>query len=104
MRALTARIDATAASQASQHKARWETLKRMDEITDLQKALSDAHCYLWEEREKGQRLQAENDELKVQGVRRALCDPADSAVRSDSSATTSRSLAVAIIGAAARAA
>ena len=66
MRALTARIDATAASQASQHKARWETLKRMDEITDLQKALSDAHCYLWEEREKGQRLQAENDELKVQ--------------------------------------
>ena len=38
----------------------------MDEITDLQKALSDAHVYLWEEREKGQKLQAENDELKVQ--------------------------------------
>ena len=66
MRALHGRIDATAASQAAQHKARWETLKRMDEITDLQKALSDAHVYLWDERDKVGRLQAENDELRVQ--------------------------------------
>merc|ERR1719482_1493052 len=66
MRSLHARIDATAATQASQHKARWETLKRMDEITDLQKALSDSHVYLWEERDKCQRLQAENDELRIQ--------------------------------------
>lgn len=66
MRSLHARIDATAATQAAQHKSRWETLKRMDEITDLQKALSDAHVYLWDERDKVQRLQAENDELRVQ--------------------------------------
>ena len=66
MRALEARIDACSATQKEQHKARWETLKRMDEITDLQKALSDSHVYLWEEREKCQRLQAENDELKIQ--------------------------------------
>ena len=66
MRGLEARIDACAASQAVQHKARWETLKRMDEVTDLQKALSDSHVYLWEEREKCQRLQTENDELRIQ--------------------------------------
>ncbi|KOO33887.1 coiled-coil domain-containing protein 77-like protein [Chrysochromulina tobinii] len=66
MRGLESRIDACAASQAAQHKARWETLKRMDEITDLQKALSDSHIYLWEERENCQRLQAENDELRIQ--------------------------------------
>ena len=66
MRALHARIDAGAATQAAQHKLRWETLKRMDEITDLQKALSDSHVYLWEERDKCQRLQAENDELRIQ--------------------------------------
>lgn len=66
MRGLHKRIDACAATQASQHKQRWETLKRMDEITDLQKALSDSHIYLWEEREKCQKLQAENDELKIQ--------------------------------------
>ena len=66
IRSLEARVDACAASQAEQHKSRWETLKRMDEITDLQKALSDSHVYLWEERERAQRLQAENDELKIQ--------------------------------------
>ena len=66
MRDLQARIDATAATQAEQHKSRWEALKRMDEITDLQKALSDSHVYLWEERERSQKLQAENDELKIQ--------------------------------------
>ena len=68
IRSLEARVDACADSQADQYKSRWETLKRMDEITDLQKALSDSHVLLWEEREKCVRLNAENDELKVQEV------------------------------------
>jgi len=63
-----ARVEACETSQAAQHKARWELHKRMEEITDLQKALSDSHVYLWEERERCQRLQAENDELKIQEV------------------------------------
>ena len=62
------RVETCETSQAVQHKARWELHKRMEEITDLQKALSDSHVYLWDERERCQRLQAENDELKIQEV------------------------------------
>lgn len=65
---MRSRVEACETSQAAQHKARWELHKRMEEITDLQKALSDSHVYLWEERERCQRLQAENDELKIQEV------------------------------------
>ena len=68
MRALHKRIDDCAASQATQHKARWEAQKRSDEVADLQKALSDSHIYLWEERAVVTRLQAEIDELKIQEV------------------------------------
>jgi hypothetical protein len=65
---LRERVETCETSQAAQHKARWELHKRMEEITDLQKALSDSHVYLWDERERCQRLQAENDELKIQEV------------------------------------
>ena len=65
---LRERVETCETSQATQHKARWELHKRMEEITDLQKALSDSHVYLWDERERCQRLQAENDELKIQEV------------------------------------
>jgi hypothetical protein len=37
-------------------------------VADLQRALSDSHVYLWEERERVQKLQAENNELKIQEV------------------------------------
>ena len=65
---LRERVETCETSQAAQHKQRWELHKRMEEITDLQKALSDSHVYLWDERERCQRLQAENDELKIQEV------------------------------------
>ena len=68
MAQLIERIDAVAETHATQHKARWEVHKRMDEVSDLQKALSDSHVYLWEEKERSQRLQAEVDELKLQEV------------------------------------
>ena len=64
--ALSGRIDGIVETHATQHKARWEVHKRMDEVSDLQKALSDTHMHMWEERERCQRLQAENDELKLQ--------------------------------------
>jgi len=47
---------------------RWELQKRNDEIAELQKALSDAHVYLYDEREQVLKLQAENDEMKVQEI------------------------------------
>eukprot|EP00966_Prymnesium_polylepis_P182956 4239316-Prymnesium_polylepis.2 len=66
--ALAERIDACSESHETQHKARWEVHTRMNEVSDLQKALSDSHVYLWDEREKCQRLQAEIDELKLQEI------------------------------------
>lgn len=39
--------------------------QREDEITELQKALSDMQVYLFQEREHVLRLYAENDRLKV---------------------------------------
>ncbi|KAL1526164.1 hypothetical protein AB1Y20_014892 [Prymnesium parvum] len=66
--ALTERIDSVAQTHEAQHKAWWEVHQRMNEIADLQKALSDSHVYLWEERERCHRLQAEVDELKLQEV------------------------------------
>lgn len=43
----------------------WECRQREDEITELQKALSDMQNYLFQEREHVLRLYAENDRLKV---------------------------------------
>lgn len=48
------------------HKTDWELRKRTDEVKDLQKALSDAHAYLFDERQRLLELQAENDALKLQ--------------------------------------
>lgn len=46
------------------HQVRWELRKRMDEISDLQKALSDAQMYLFDERQHVLQLYSENDQLK----------------------------------------
>ncbi|KAL4422700.1 hypothetical protein ABPG75_008897 [Micractinium tetrahymenae] len=45
-----------------------ENRKRTDEVRELQKALSDAHTYLFEERERLLALQAECDALRLQEV------------------------------------
>ena len=68
MAQLVERIDAVSESHTTLHKARWEVHKRMDEVSDLQKALSDSHVYLWDEKERCQRMQGEIDELKLQEV------------------------------------
>jgi len=52
-------------SRGLHHQLRVELAKRDTEIRDLQQALSDAHIFLFEEREKVLRLAAENDELRV---------------------------------------
>lgn len=44
-------------------------------MRELQKALSDSHTYLFEERERLLTLQAENDELKLQVLPAAASTP-----------------------------
>ena len=48
-----------------QLKLQWQLRQREDEISELQKALSDMQVYLFQEREHVLRLYAENDRLKV---------------------------------------
>ena len=65
---LIGRLDAIGIRRAEQHQAEWELKKRTEEVAELQKALSDAHAYLFEERDRLLAMQAENDELKLQEV------------------------------------
>lgn len=51
-----------------QHKLHWEIRQREEEISELQKALSDMQVYLFQEREHVLRLYAENDRLKIRFV------------------------------------
>eukprot|EP00127_Corallochytrium_limacisporum_P007383 Clim_evm2s250 gene=Clim_evmTU2s250 len=47
------------------HKLEWENIRKSDEIRSLQKALSDAQTYLYEEREHCLLLYSENDRLRI---------------------------------------
>lgn len=53
-------------------KARLETSKRDEQVAELQRALSDAHLYLFDEREHLLRVTSENAELR--GMPRACFD------------------------------
>lgn len=46
------------------HTLKWEMHKKDEQMMDLQKALSDAHVFLYEERAQVLKLTAENDRLK----------------------------------------
>lgn len=48
------------------YKHMWEMQRKDEQIADLQRALSDAHVYLYDERQQVLALSAENDELKIQ--------------------------------------
>jgi coiled-coil domain-containing protein 77 len=65
---LIARIDAVGVRRAELHQSEWELKKRTMEVSELQKALSDAHAYLFEERDRLMTMQAENDDLKLKEV------------------------------------
>ncbi|ELT96376.1 hypothetical protein CAPTEDRAFT_147477, partial [Capitella teleta] len=56
---------ATCEEQVSIHKIQWEIRQREEEISELQKALSDMQVYLFQEREHILRLYSENDRLKI---------------------------------------
>lgn len=93
---MLSRLDQCAAQAAEMHALQWETRKRAEEVRELQKvrskqaptifqqpppsgplhlntteltqALSDAHNFLFDERQRLLALQAENDELRLQEI------------------------------------
>lgn len=48
------------------HKLKWELHVKEEEVSELQDSLSNANCYLFDEREQVLKLQAENDQLKME--------------------------------------
>lgn len=61
-------VDRCAVHQDEAHRLEWENRKRADEVRELQKALSDAQQFLFEERQRLLHVQSENDELKLQEI------------------------------------
>ncbi|KAK2149080.1 hypothetical protein NP493_3074g00001 [Ridgeia piscesae] len=59
------KLDGYRATYEEQLKLQWQLRQREDEISELQKALSDMQVYLFQEREHVLRLYAENDRLKI---------------------------------------
>ena len=51
-------------SRTEYQKLHYELNKKNEQISELQKALSDAHVYLFDEREHVLKLTSENDELR----------------------------------------
>ncbi len=62
------RLETLRISQESFHKQEWELKRRAEEIAELQKALSDSHVALFEERELALRLRREVEELQAKAV------------------------------------
>ncbi|XP_069619059.1 coiled-coil domain-containing protein 77 [Ranitomeya imitator] len=62
---LVTRLEQYKATYEEQHKLQWEMRQREEEISELQKALSDMQVYLFQEREHVLRLYSENDRLKI---------------------------------------
>jgi len=58
------RVDSLAGSRKQFHQLKWELHKRTDQVRDLQKSLSDAHTFLYAERDQVLKLYAEIDGLK----------------------------------------
>mmetsp|Transcript_4409 Transcript_4409/g.8414 ORF Transcript_4409/g.8414 Transcript_4409/m.8414 type:complete len:931 (-) Transcript_4409:305-3097(-) len=58
--------DGYGAKSKELHQLKWQLHSRDQQVAELQKALSDAHVYLYDERELVLKLTAENDELRIQ--------------------------------------
>ena len=64
--AMIKKMSAIEVSHEELHRTQWDLRVRQEEIAELQRALSDANVYLFDEREQVLKLQAENDQLKIQ--------------------------------------
>ena len=63
------RLDEMSGNSREKHSLKWELHKKDEQLMDLQKALSDAHVFLYEERAQVLKLTAENDRLKSEQYR-----------------------------------
>lgn len=63
---LLRRVMTCSAPASECHTLRTAAQKRAEEVRELQQALSAAHMHLFEERDRLLRLQAENDDLRLQ--------------------------------------
>ncbi len=59
------KLEVVKMSQEEHHRQTWELQKRRDEISELQKSLSEAKLSLYNERQLVLKLARENDDLKV---------------------------------------
>ena len=59
-----AKLEQCAVSRKDYFKLRWEITQREIELTQIQKEVSDAHIFLYDERQHVMELHAENNELK----------------------------------------
>ena len=62
-------------SHEEYHRLTWELHQRLNEIADLQKALSDAQTFLFEERKQLLKVMAENDDLRGERMPTPRPDP-----------------------------
>ncbi|KFW74427.1 Coiled-coil domain-containing protein 77, partial [Manacus vitellinus] len=62
---LVKRLERYKETYDNQHKLQWEVRQLEEEVSKLQKALSDMQVYLFQEREHVLRLHSENDRLKI---------------------------------------
>eukprot|EP00941_MAST-03F_sp_MAST-3F-sp1_P001565 g1565.t1 len=63
---LNRRLNEMEISTRELHKVEWDLRIRREEVAELQRALSDSHVYLHDERQLVLKMQAEMDRLKVQ--------------------------------------
>ena len=48
------------------HQLQWDLHKKNNQLVELQKALSDAHIFLYDERDAVLQLKHENEQLRIQ--------------------------------------
>ena len=65
---LLGKIDECKLQHKEKHKLEFELRRREEEVRDLQKALSEAHTCLFEERERFLEVQRDNDDLRLQEI------------------------------------
>ena len=62
------KLEVNRTSQEEKHRSEWELQKRKDEISDLQKTISELKLSLFDERQQILKLKKENDLLKIKEI------------------------------------
>lgn len=62
------KLEVMRTSQEEKHRSEWELQKRKEEISDLQKNISEVKLSLFDERQQILKLKKENDLLKIKEI------------------------------------